>query len=267
MEYMSAIGRASRVSSDRTRHTLEGVFDEDDMESYVVNNVANHMRLRTSRYVVGFTLEGLTLIAWFNNQFYHSAPLSLNLAYNALLTAKLGENGTGSIQFSNWPIAFRNNSYGSLIQTGYDLSFQFALIIPYAMAFVMAAYVIFYIQERTLKVKLLQYMSGVATTTMWLASFLFDFFLYILLCLVFYAMLVIYQEDGWYNTRELQAVFLVLFIFGLSALTLTILLSRLFIHTPAGYASLAIFYALTGKYFPPILTVLTLECLVEFIFF
>lgn len=236
---------------DRSGQVIKEIFDDDTIESYALEKIGNSLKVRTNtKYLAGLSQDGFTLVAWFNNQLYHAAPISLNLLYNALLNAQLGwDSSPASIHFYNFPLPFRDESYQALEKMGYELGSQMSLIIPFAMAYVIAIFVIFYIRERATKAKLILFISGVDTLTYWLTSYIFDIFVYILLCLVFYITLLGFQQDGWVITEILGAVVVILLLFGLSAIALTMLLSNLFQHAPAGYTALVIFYALVGEYF------------------
>lgn len=57
------------------------------------------------RYIVGATFEqNNSIIAWFNNEPYHSPPLSLQLVLNAILHKEVSPNYT--LQFYNHPQPF-----------------------------------------------------------------------------------------------------------------------------------------------------------------
>lgn len=87
-----------------------------------------------------------TITAWFNNEAYHSAPLTLNLVHNAAIRALLGEDH--SIRVINKPLPFSANTTSPFDFTK-DKSFiavKLTISIGLAMVFVAAFYVIFYIK-------------------------------------------------------------------------------------------------------------------------
>lgn len=54
------------------------------------------------------------------------------------------------------------------------LSFAYALTVIFALCFVPASFVMFLVEERVSKAKLLQFVSGVKPTTFWLAAYTWD---------------------------------------------------------------------------------------------
>lgn len=100
-----------------------------------------------SKYLVGYSydLELDSIIAWFNNQPFHTTSLSMNMVHNAMIKAKFGSNY--SISVTNWPLPFRVESRLSfLLGAGNNMGFQLATNISFAMAFVSGFYVMFYIK-------------------------------------------------------------------------------------------------------------------------
>lgn len=209
----------------------------------------DELRIRANtKYLIGMSSDnsGGSLIAWYNNQLFHTAPLSLNLIHNAILRAKLGSDY--SIQVSNWPVPFKPESETLLTMNGDDMGNQLATRISFAMAFITAFYVIFYIRERTSKAKLLQFISGVKASIFWVISFLFDFATYILISLVFIITMYAFHEEHWSMSNELMELFIVLIVFGLSSLPITYVLSFLFSHASYGFVSSAILFVFSGKF-------------------
>lgn len=100
------------------------------------------------QYVVGATIrsDGERITAWFNNQPYHSAPLSVNMVHNAVVRAKLGE--LYSISVTNAPMPYTADTRMEMIQLGGSMGFQLAVNVSFAMAFVGAFYVLAYIRVR-----------------------------------------------------------------------------------------------------------------------
>lgn len=226
-------------------HILDEAYTDTIEEHFLA--LGNLIRTRScTKYLAGVSVDYLTLIAWFNNELYHSAPLSLNLLYNAILAAKIGEN-SGSIKVSNWPIPFRADSYSSLATLGYEMGSQLALNMSFAMAFIMSFYSMFYIHERSSKAKLLQLLSGLKMSTFWATSFMFDLMLHTITCAVFYATLIIFKEEGWKENDEIIPAIIALFVFGVAALAVTIVFSLLFTNPAYGFVSISIFYVLTGQ--------------------
>lgn len=58
---------------------------EDDLEDYVLDLSEKTRQKVISRLLVAASISAEKLIVYFNNQFYHSAPLALNLMHQAII--------------------------------------------------------------------------------------------------------------------------------------------------------------------------------------
>ena len=69
------------------------------------------------------------------------------------------------------------------------ISLLHAICVIFAMSFIPASFVIFHIEERTTKVRHLQFVSGVEPTTYWVAALLWDLSMFLfsaLLCVLIF---------------------------------------------------------------------------------
>lgn len=119
-----------------------------DMNEYYLD-LTNENTAQTinSKYLIGSTFEDSESIAWFNGYPFHAAPLSLNLIHNAIIRTYLGENY--SISVINKPIGNFANSPKDDLST---MHFGETIIanISFAMAFVTAFSLVFYIKVYTI---------------------------------------------------------------------------------------------------------------------
>lgn len=191
------------------------------------------------------SFENSSFIAWFNGQPFHTSPLSLNLLHNAIVHAKFGDDH--SIQVFNWPVPFRPESKALLTMTGDDMGSQLAMNLSFVMAFTSALYIMFYIRERDSKAKLLQFISGVDTSTFWVTSFIFDFATHVLSSVITFLVVLAFQENGWSSIDEVIPLLVLFIVFGLASLAITIVASFLFSTASYGFVSLAITFIFTGK--------------------
>lgn len=184
------------------------------------------------------------LIAWHRSNDI-SIAISLNLLQNALIKANLGADH--SIQVTDLPIpnvreptpkfeVDKNVMAQILIRT-------MAFTIPLITSF----FIMFYIRERITKAKLLQYVSGLNATTFWLSSFLFDFFMYILIVVLSMIPVIVYRNDVWSSTSEMIALFVVFAFFGAAILTMSMLLSFVFKGPTSGSIWNVVLYIIPRK--------------------
>lgn len=222
-------------------------FEEDIQDHFL--DLAKTMLVRlNSRYLAGMSVNSThstDIIAWFNNQPFHTTALSINLIHNAMIKATLGPEY--NIKVTNSPLPFRVESQMSMLMAGSNMGFQLATNISFAMAFVSSFYLMFYIRERVSKAKLLQFVSGLNVSTFWLTSFIFDFATYILTAFILVITLIAFQEDGWSTINDLTPAFVTLIVFGFSMLPMTFVSSLLFSIPSTGFVRMTIFFIFTGK--------------------
>lgn len=128
-------------------HEFEKI--NENFEDYILR-LARSMLVRVnSRYLAGATIrDSLRIIAYFNNQPMHTAPLSLSLVHNAVIRAHLGVDH--SITVFNKPLPYSAHSRMKLLQLGGTMGFQLAVNVGFAMAFVASFYVLSYIKVGSL---------------------------------------------------------------------------------------------------------------------
>ncbi|XP_062542045.1 phospholipid-transporting ATPase ABCA3-like [Armigeres subalbatus] len=196
-----------------------------------------------TRYLFGATLNDTAYTGWFNNKGYHTAPLALSLIYNAVLHP---ECPNCKITVINKPLPFQLDTTLANINTGMNAGFQLAFNTGFAMAFVGALFVLFYIRERTSRAKLLQYVSGTNIALYWGVAFVWDYLMYLVTCLLYIATLAIFQEEGWASFTELGRVFLLLMLFGIAFLPSTYLISFLFAVPATGFVVVLLINIVSG---------------------
>lgn len=119
----------------------------DDLESFILSLGNQSIQQLNFQYLAAASaLSNNTIIAWFNNQFYHTASLALNLVHNAIVRALI--DSEHSIHVTNAPLNFltpaNSTSEDELVTSVFGFSLSFAMGI--AMPFVSASYIMFYIQ-------------------------------------------------------------------------------------------------------------------------
>lgn len=93
-------------------HTLISTETGISMEETILTKYRESMSNVNLNYMVGTTFATDAITVWFNNQAYHTVPLTVNLINNAILKATLG--GEYSITLSNKPLPFSLSTTVSL---------------------------------------------------------------------------------------------------------------------------------------------------------
>ena len=178
------------------------------------------------------------------------------MIYNALLQSICPNC---ELQVSNKPLPYRLDTQLQRLETGANAGFQLAFNTGFAMAFVSALFILFYIKERTTRAKLLQFVSGVNVTLFWTISYLWDYMIFVLSALCYLATLAIIQQDGWSTFDQLGRVLLVLLLYAFSSLPVTYLFAYLF-HVPAtGFVKMMLLNVLSGTIFFTAVSLLRFE--------
>lgn len=104
-----------------------------------------------TEYLFGATVDIVThknmtfplLTCWFNNQGYHTAPISVNLMYNAMLKYVCMDC---SIDVYNKPLPYKAFSKRNVLYQGNSFGYQLAYNTGIAMSFVGGFLSLFYLK-------------------------------------------------------------------------------------------------------------------------
>ncbi|CAL4125826.1 unnamed protein product, partial [Meganyctiphanes norvegica] len=108
---------------------------------------------------------------------YHCPAVSVNIMNNAILRTKAGNNFT--IQTNNRPMPI-DKSWRLGDSTSSGSSFIYSMMMPMALAFLSASFLVFPLEERETKAKQVQIMTGTPTWALWFTSLIWDMASYIL---------------------------------------------------------------------------------------
>lgn len=208
------------------------IFIGKTIPDFVTSLASQDMITFNTRTLAGVTVNDSSIVAWYNNQPYHTIPLTLNLAYNALLKTVCTDC---SISITNSPLPFTFDSRLDMLQAGNNMGFQLASNVGFSMAFVAAFYIIFYIKERVSRAKLLQFVSGINIWTFWLTAFVWDLITFVVTICFMVATLAVFQEDGWSTGDEIGRVLVLSLCFVWAVLPFVYLFSMLFEVPSSGF--------------------------------
>lgn len=102
-------------------------------------------------------------------------------------------------------------------------------------------------QERMIRSKLLQFVSGANVLTFWLTAFIWDMFTFLITVVLTILTFAIFQEDGWSTAAELSRMFLILFAFIFAILPVTFFASKFFKEPADGFSIVSLIYIITGE--------------------
>ncbi|KAL7030128.1 hypothetical protein ACKWTF_006533 [Chironomus riparius] len=210
-------------------------------------------------YMVGTTFNESVITVWFNNQAYHTVPLTINLINNAIL--KSVSSIPKSIRVTNKPLPFTLGTRLVQLQAGNNLGFNIALNTGFSMALVASVFIMFYIKERISKAKLIQIVSGANKFLFWIVSFVLDYFIFFLITMLYILIMAAYQKDGLSTFDELLRNTIIILVFGLAVLPFTYVLSFAFKLPTTGLVTTAITYIVSGTLFYTVYFVLISDLL------
>lgn len=127
------------------------VTTDDDPNSFLLHLANQSLRTFNYQYLTAASaLSNGTILAWFNNQFYHTSSLALNLVHNAIIRAII--NPAYSIHVVNAPFDFLVQPNSTQVDeniSAFGVSLTFAVAI--AVSMVSASYIMFYVQVKLKK--------------------------------------------------------------------------------------------------------------------
>ncbi|XP_050098673.1 phospholipid-transporting ATPase ABCA3-like [Anopheles aquasalis] len=229
------------TGSSRTLRTIS-----EPMVNYLLQRYDENLPQVNNQFMVAASITPTNHTIWFNAQAYHTAPLAVNTFYNAMLRTVCAQC---SLVLTNHPLPFRPETRFTQLQAGNNMGFQLAFNTGFAMAFVAALYIMFYIKERVTRSKLLQFVSGANVLAFWAVSFLWDFLTFFITVMFYVAILAAFQEDGWSTGEEIGRVILVMMVFGFAFLPVTYLFSFIFDIPASGFVKMMILNIFTGTIF------------------
>jgi ATP-binding cassette, subfamily A (ABC1), member 3 len=255
VEYDTSLNRVDSIQ----RKILEGYEDQfkslnqersklETIESGMIDyflKISSMFLAKTNRkYLFGASIGSSNITVWFNNQGYHTLPISLGLLHNAALRAVVGREVSMSV--TNKPLPYRAESKASFLEDHISLSNQLPLNLSYGLAFVSAFFVVLYVRERESKAKLLQLISGIYIVLYWITAFVWDYLQFIVLALILTATIGVFRIDGYSSFAELSRVYFTLLVFGFSVLPIIYCTSLLFNDAASGFMKLVIVFLFCG---------------------
>ncbi|KAG4068832.1 hypothetical protein HA402_004980 [Bradysia odoriphaga] len=222
------------------------VTTSKDLDSFLLNLAGQSSGTFNYQYLVAASaLTSGEIVAWFNNQFYHTAPLALNLVHNAIVRAII--NPAYSIHVVNAPFDFivqpnsidddgddHNDDVDILI---FSASFIFA--VGLAMPMVSASYIMFYIQEKVWRAKFLQYASGINLSIFWVVSVLLDVLTNMATVTLIVVMIAFSRQPFWAEANTLAVIGTLFTMYNFAMMPVICLTSLIFSKSVTGMTVLS----------------------------
>uniref|UniRef100_A0A336L4T4 CSON004232 protein n=1 Tax=Culicoides sonorensis TaxID=179676 RepID=A0A336L4T4_CULSO len=216
-----------------------------DFQKYLLDLMNSSLPEVNSYYMVASSVTKENVTAWFNNQAFHTAPLSVNLIYNAILKV-FCQNC--SISVSNHPMPLSSDSKREMLKNGNNVGFNLAFNSGFVFSLAAAFYIMFPIRELATKSKLLQVVSGINSVIYWGCSFIWDYLTFMVTALCYVITIAVFQEEGWSTLSELSRILILFAVFIYAVIPLCYLFAFKFTQPSAGFAKIAMIFILTGLF-------------------
>lgn len=135
------------MNIDKSSAELQKITS-NDMNTTLLESAQTSLKEYLFQYLAAASvLNETTIVAWFNGQPLHSAPLSLDLVHNAIIKTMLGADH--SICVANKPLSFFPNNNSHYGGDGYGQLFP--IVVGSVMTVLSASYVGYHIKVYTKK--------------------------------------------------------------------------------------------------------------------
>ncbi|KAL5290416.1 ABCA3.2 family protein [Megaselia abdita] len=194
-------------------------FNNRYMNEFVVEKVHENRAFVKLHYMAGATIKNDLLTVWYNTEFLHAIPISVNTLMNALVLYFMGNDH--SITVINKPLPFASKEHsdknGRVTDQRSEIAIFFSIIVSF--------FLILPIRERVTGTKMMQHISGVRICMYWMVHFIWDLALCVLFIHIAVLTLHVCGSPAYQSSESVNAFILLMFCFCLSSLALVYLLS------------------------------------------
>ena len=177
-----------------------------------------------------------------NSTYFHALPV----AYTELLQARarVDKGPSAFVRVRNHPLPLTRIA-SLYIDTILTLFAAIFLLLPFC--YMPGTLTMFWVRERELRAKHVQFVSGVTPVQYWTACYLWDMASFSVVDALFIAVLTAYGNDEFIGTpARCFATYLLVFAYGLAVVPLSYLLSSLFTSASAAQVGIAAFHFVSG---------------------
>jgi len=171
--------------------------DGSNMDDYLLKMADRSLDDYNRLYTVAATANGNEsggLIGHFNNFGLHSIAISLSLVDNAILNHAV--RGQYHIDTINHPLPRSvNTRTNDAADDAATVAFIFSYTVSFGMAYLVASFVVFVVNQRANNAKHSQFVSGVDAVGYWLAAFVWDLISFALPSVLVIVVILAFQID------------------------------------------------------------------------
>ena len=189
--------------------------------------------------------QDLIITGLFNNQPFHGLGISLAAVDSAVVKYAI-QNSNYTVEVSNHPLP--RTTADKLLQVQYATPQQYQLSenLMFSTSFLAASFAILLVTEKSNKGKHLQKVCGVKLYLFWITSFIWDYFIYLIACLLVMFTYFIFNEEPLRSAEQEARLFVVFATHGLSLLPFVYLLSFMFDVPSTAYVRICLLNIIVG---------------------
>ncbi|XP_057304734.1 phospholipid-transporting ATPase ABCA3-like [Hydractinia symbiolongicarpus] len=211
-------------------------------QEYVIEDSGKEIKNYFNEKVVGISVEGgnkmgdVPVTIWYSSQALHTTSSAYSAGSNIVLKYYMNDTGYG-ITTNNYPLP-RNSREKSELNDINGSNLVLVMFATMAASFVAASFVPFIVTEKASKAKHIQFVSGVDSVSYWGASYCWDFINFLIPGIGMVILFAAFNLDDY--KEAIGEVFLIILLFGLSALPFIYLISFLFQSALIAYAVISL---------------------------
>ena len=247
---------------------IRHVDGKSDLSEEIITNDYAELTLYKAirKFVLGATVMDpktpgtFKVNLWINGEAIHSPPLAVQRLYRALEAEMFGDASISDrIHVTSNPLPSEHESFDETFII-LVLKILWSFLLPISIPFLAASYVLFPVQERLSKAKLIQVMTGLHPILLHGINFLYDIIQHILAISIVMIVIAIFDNKiFFYSEAATFAVFLLWLLLGVVVIPMAYLISLVMKKTSNAFTILVTIYVISGFIFSIMGTVLTRE--------
>ncbi|XP_064105712.1 phospholipid-transporting ATPase ABCA1-like [Macrobrachium nipponense] len=224
-----------------TSEIVKSLIDEGESNLfyYRENNIASAVFSRLGE-------KNVAMRAMYQSVPLHTPGVSMSLVTNALLRYATNSSES-SITTYNRPLP-PNRALSRLDDNTTASGMVYSMLMPLALAFLAASFLVFPLQERETKAKQVQVMTGASLWVLWFTSFLWDYLVYSFSAVLIFVTIMIGDTKNFFTVDAAPgALLLLLLMFGWGAIPMAYVFSFPFQTAASGFAVMAVVNIVAGQ--------------------
>ncbi|XP_012944277.1 ATP-binding cassette sub-family A member 3 [Aplysia californica] len=181
-------------------------------------------------------------VALYNDRVWHAKPVAVVQMLNAFIREYIGDGYSIQASLHPMPERIRANDPYSPVEFRLKNLYPLTIFISLGMAFLLSSFVYTLIVERQRGCKHLQEVSGVNPFMYWLATFLWDYIIYLAVVIGIIAIFLGFNETAFIGEESFGPLIVMFLLFGFAACFSSYVFQFVFKSPPTGFVVTLILY-------------------------